>query len=192
MSKKIEHSNVGILLFLGPTQLFLCMVVAAALYPNYSIANNYISDLGMSGSSAAWLFNISITLFGASVMLGANYMRSKNKLFALLALLTGFGFIGVGIFSGDFAVTHLTLALIGFISGGIMMIAAYKLKLQWFGKISVLLGLFSLIATGLLLANLTLGLGVGGMERLAFYPILIWTACFGGILSIRKNIPNRF
>ncbi|MBU0668063.1 DUF998 domain-containing protein [Patescibacteria group bacterium] len=187
MFKKIKHPNVGILLFLGPTQLFLCMVVAAALYPNYNIANNYISDLGMAGSSAAWLFNISILLFGASVMLAANIMRSKNKLFALLALLTGLGFFGVGIFPADFAVAHLTLALIGFIFGGMMMIAAFKLKLQWFGQISVLLGLFSLIATGLLLADLTLGLGIGGMERLAFYPILIWTASFGGILSIRKN-----
>ncbi|MFH1410042.1 MAG: DUF998 domain-containing protein [Patescibacteria group bacterium] len=182
MLKKLTQPILGTLLFFGSAQLMMCMVIVAALYPNYSIANNYISDLGMANSPAPWLFNVSIFLFGLLIVLAAYRLRKSDMLFVLFAFLTGLGFVGVGIFPADLPLAHLIFALIGLISGSMMMIVSVKLMLKWFGKLSVLLGIFSLTAMGLLLADLTLGIGIGGMERLSFYSILIWIAGFGGSL----------
>ncbi|MFH0837990.1 MAG: DUF998 domain-containing protein [Patescibacteria group bacterium] len=187
MLKKLTQPILGTLLFFGSTQLMMCMVIVAALYPNYSIADNYISDLGMANSPAPLLFNVSIFLFGLLIALAAYRLRKADMLFALFAFLTGMGFFGVGIFPADLPMAHLIFALIGLTAGGVMMITSVKLKLRWFGTLSVLLGIFSLATLGLLLTDMTLGLGIGGMERLAFYSILIWVAGFGGSLI---NIPK--
>jgi len=51
-----------------------------------------------------------------------------------------------------------------------------------FSAISVILGLMTLGALGLFVGKIYLGLGVGGMERIVVYPILMWGAGFGGYL----------
>jgi hypothetical membrane protein len=51
-----------------------------------------------------------------------------------------------------------------------------------FNIISILLGLMSLLALVLFIGNIYFGLGVGGMERMIVYPILIWMMGFGGFL----------
>jgi hypothetical membrane protein len=52
-----------------------------------------------------------------------------------------------------------------------------------FNIIVILLGLMSLLAMILFIGNFYLGLGVGGMERMIVYPILIWMIGFGGFLA---------
>ena len=51
-----------------------------------------------------------------------------------------------------------------------------------FSAISVILGLITLGALVLFVGKVYLGLGVGGMERMIVYPILVWGAGFGGYL----------
>ncbi|MBU0540202.1 DUF998 domain-containing protein, partial [Patescibacteria group bacterium] len=131
-------------------------------------------------SPAAMLFNISMLLFGVSLAYTAIKLWKKQKPFALTLILTGLGFIGVGIFTGDFALAHIVVALLGLISGGVAMIASITVRKTLFEYFSVPLGVFSLVATFLFLSDLTFGIGIGGMERLAFYSILIWTSGFGG------------
>jgi hypothetical protein len=44
---KYAHSKVaGALIFVGSAQFIVALTVAEALYPGYSISQNYISDLG--------------------------------------------------------------------------------------------------------------------------------------------------
>ncbi|MFH1521167.1 MAG: DUF998 domain-containing protein [Candidatus Micrarchaeota archaeon] len=176
----------GVLFFISAVQFLICIVIAEALYPGYSTANNYISDLGMTGSPAALLFNLSALLSGFLVAVGAYNLLSKDKLFYVSLLLSGLGFVGVGIFPGDFALPHLIAALIGLVFGGVSMILTYRLKDRFFGYISAFLGVFSLLALVLLITDNTFGLGIGGMERLSFYPILIWVAGLGGWLTSLK------
>ncbi|MBU0577332.1 DUF998 domain-containing protein [Patescibacteria group bacterium] len=179
--KKIKKTFLGgAILFIGAAQLLLCLIIAGSLYLDYSIANNYISDLGMADSPVALLFNISIILFGLSVIYTAVQCWQKQNQFAFTLLLTGLGFVGVGIFTGDFALAHVIFALILLIFGSMTMIASIVINKTLFGYFSVALGVFSFIATFLFLSNLTLGIGIGGMERLAFYSILIWMAGVSG------------
>jgi hypothetical membrane protein len=50
----------GALFFIAATQFVLCLIIAEALYPGYSVSNNYISDLGVGPS--AIVFNASVFL----------------------------------------------------------------------------------------------------------------------------------
>jgi len=56
-----------------------------------------------------------------------------------------------------------------------------------FSVIAVILGLLSLGALVLFMAGMNLGLGVGGMERMIVYPLLMWGAGFGGHLIVHPE-----
>ncbi len=62
ISDKTAMKISGLVLFAGAAQFFLLVLIAEALYPHYSVANNYISDLGVG--STAYIFNTSIVLLG--------------------------------------------------------------------------------------------------------------------------------
>jgi hypothetical membrane protein len=51
-----------------------------------------------------------------------------------------------------------------------------------FSLISIFLGVMSLFALVLFAAQQYLGLGVGGMERMIVYPLLMWIIGFSGYL----------
>jgi hypothetical membrane protein len=56
-----------------------------------------------------------------------------------------------------------------------------------FSAVTVILGLMSLGSLALFIARMDLGLGVGGMERMIAYPILMWGAGFGGYLIVHPE-----
>jgi hypothetical protein len=49
---------------------------------------------------------------------------------------------------------------------------------------SLALGLTGLAGTALFLAGIDLGVGVGGMERVAVFPLLVWTLA----VAVRLNV----
>lgn len=180
----------GALVFVGGTQFVLGMLVAEALYPGYSISQNYISDLG-AGPSAA-IFNSSVFLLGLMVVAGSYFVQRffRNRLVTGLLVLAGVGAMGVGIFPENYPVMHEIVSDVAFIFGGLAPIAAYRLLRKPFNYFSAVLGLVSLCAMVLLSAQYTfglgeqyfLGLGPGGMERMIMYPILLWEMGLGGYL----------
>lgn len=178
----------GALLFIGAAQFLFCLVIASALYPNYSISQNMISDLGVG--STALLFNGSILLFGLVVVTGSYYaFRAFNdKVLSTFIALSGIGAIGVGLFPETLGLIHFLAALVTFLFGALSAIAAYRLETTPLEEFSILLGVISLTALGLSLSHNYLGLGPGGMERLIVYPVLLWVMGFGGYLmhSSRK------
>jgi hypothetical membrane protein len=191
---KLEPQKLaGALLFVAAAQFFVGMLFAEALYPGYSISGNYISDLGATCNDAgvcvihqptANIFNGSVVLLGAMLVLAAYFFwRSMGwKVFPILVLLTGIGAMGVGVFPETAPLAHEITSDIAFIFAGISAIWAYRLTKIPMSYFSAILGVVSLVAIVLFTANVLLGLGVGGMERMIVYPAILWAVAFGSYL----------
>lgn len=88
----------GMLFFVAASQFVLCLTIAEALYPGYSIFGNYISDLGVGPSPI--VFNSSVFLLGLLLVAGVNLLRYKSNFQTLniMLLLMVIGSMDVGIF----------------------------------------------------------------------------------------------
>jgi hypothetical membrane protein len=173
----------GTFLFTGAAQFVLAMIVAEALYPGYSTSANYISDLGVGPS--AIIFNTSIFLLGVIIVAGTCliYRALRPRLFTVLLTLTGIGAMSVGIFNEDFLAVHFVASAVTFLFGSLAAISSYRLIRTSLKYLSAILGLFALLALFFMAFGITLGLGVGGMERMIAYPILLWGIGLGGHLA---------
>lgn len=186
----------GALFFIAATQFIISLIVSEALYPSYSVADNYISDLGVGPSST--IFNSSVFLLGLLVLVGTCFLKrafTEFKMLIGLLVLTAIGTIGVGIFTEDFGTIHTVASLVAFLFGALSAIfsvtCSYVHKIKSvempFSLIAVILGLTALGALVLFAGRIYLGLGAGGMERMIAYPILMWGAGFGGYLIARPE-----
>ncbi len=180
----------GAIVFAGSGLFLLGMVVAEAMYPGYSISENYISDLGIGPS--AHIFNTAVIIFGLAVLAGIFLLRDefRSRIFLLLLAFSGIGSIGVGIFPETIFYPHAISAFTTFTFGGLGAIIASRFIHPPFSYISAVLGVISLAALLLLVTGNHLDLGAGGMERLIAYPLVIWALGFGGWLmgsSINHN-----
>jgi hypothetical membrane protein len=189
----------GALLFLGGAQFSVGLIVAEAVYPNYSVSQNYISDLGVWGQPSAAIFNPSIFLFGVLIMTGAYLIQRefKARYVALFFMLAGLGSAGVGVFpENTFLVNgtpvfHTIFALMAFLFGGAAALASHKLAKPPFRYFAIVFGVVTLLALGLFLMTLSsgsLGLGVGGLERMVAYPTIVWTIGLGGYLMALPKV----
>jgi len=188
---------VGALLFVGGLQFVVAMIVAEAVYPNYSVSGNYISDLGVWSKPSAIIFDPSIILLGLTILIGAYFIQREFRLGAVTGLfvLAGLGPIGVGLFpentflANGVPVIHSVAAIISFVFGAIAAIACYRITKSPFRYFSVMLGVASLLALVLFASTgpSYLGIGVGGMERMIVYPNLIWTIGLGANLMPSLN-----
>jgi hypothetical membrane protein len=189
----MAYSNraiAGTLVFVGVTQFAIGMIVSEALYPGYSVADNYISDLGVGPS--ALIFNSSVFLMGLLVLIGAYFLQRafRFELLTVMLVLTAVGAMGVGVFTEDYGVLHVIVSLITFLFSGLSAIFSvlcsrvhrFPLVKMPFSAISVVLGLMTLAALVLFGMGEYFGLGVGGMERMIAYPAVMWGAGFGGYL----------
>lgn len=172
----------GLLIGLSVIYFIVAMMVAEALYPGYSISNNYISDLGIGPS--ALIFNFSIIVLGAFLVLGAYFYKkgTKNFVLSILVAITGLSAMGVGIFNENFGIIHSLFSAAVFIAGGIAALYFSATEDTIIRYPSLALGLIVLSATVLFIMNEYLGLGPGGMERLIVYPALLWGLLFAGRL----------
>lgn len=185
----------------------LGLVVAEALYPGYSVAGNYISDLGVGPSSIA--FNSSVFLLGFLSIIGIYFLPRTVDFRGLtvLLILMAIGAMGAGIFTSAFTAIHGAMSLMAFGFGGLSAIASFKVSKLPLSAISVILGamtigaltLFALglVTTGSLTSSeppaseFFLGIGPGGMERMIIYPALIWLTLFSGhLIAISEKQEN--
>jgi hypothetical membrane protein len=197
----------GVLFFLAVTQFVLCLIIAEALYPGYSVSDNYISDLGVGPSAV--VFNSSAFLLGLLLLAGTYLQRhSPNfKTLNILLLLMAIGAMGVGVFTKDFTLAHGAVSSMAFFFAGLSAIASFKVLQKPLSLISIVLGamtltalaLFSagIITSGSLTSNIAydsiffLGLGPGGMERMIVYPALMWLAAFSGHLATKRETQKK-
>jgi len=176
-----KRKDSGGIFFIAASQFILSLVVAEALYPGYSISTNYISDLGVGPSST--VFNLSIFLTGLLTIIGTYFLqRAFNyKVVTILIIIAALAAMGVGIFTENNEPMHVFVSFIVFLFSALSAIFSYKLIMYPFNSIVILLGLMSLLALIFYIGNIYLGLGVGGMERMIVYPILIWMIGLGGV-----------
>ena len=197
----MAYSNgkvAGAIIFIAVTQFVLGVIVSEALYPGYSISDNYISDLGVG--SSPMIFNSSVFLLGSLLIIGAYFLhRAFNfTVLTLTFVLTAIGAMGVGIFTKDAGTIHSIVALFFFLFSGLSAIFAvicshvhgFKLMKMPFSAIAVILGLMELGGFVLFLGGIYFGLGVGGMQRMVLYPVLMWLVGFGGYLMVHSDRPT--
>jgi hypothetical membrane protein len=193
-------------------QFFAAQVIAQSRWTTpFSLATNYISDLGNTTCGlypavtgkyvcSPWhtLMNISFVLQGIIILFGALLarpafagLRWRGLVFPLL-ILTALGMFGVGLFPEDVNNgAHVVSAGTQFITGNAAMIvfgiAANQVK-RWraFAVFSITFGITGLLATALFPQGYGLGLGVGGMERVAAYTLPVWLMT-AGVLMVRKR-----
>ncbi len=184
----------GLLFIVSVVQFIFATIICESVYSGYSVGQQVVSDLGnwnLAGNYSA-IFNISIILMGILIIVGAYFIQRIFKsaftpVFMSLGVLLGVGYIGVGVFAENISRLHNIFALIMFVFGAIFAIMSYKFVKSPFSHVSIILGVTSLLAyflwmLGLQMPVFHLGLGIGGMERLILYPILLWVLSFGAYL----------
>lgn len=198
-----KEKMAGLLFLVAVTQFVLCLIIAEALYPGYSVSANYISDLGVGPS--ALFFNTSVFTLGLLLLAGTYLQRHTPNLKTLnmLLLLMAAGAMGVGIFTKDYTLPHGAAASAAFFFAGLSAITSHKVLPKPLSQASIALGAMTLTALALFSAGMItsdsltsttannstfyLGLGPGGMERMTIYPALMWLAAFAGHLLTKQE-----
>jgi hypothetical membrane protein len=186
----------GGLAWLLTLQFFLAEAIAASQYGGYSYSANVVSDLGTTASPAALLMNVSFIVQGVliaagALLLGPGLSGLGGRLARVLLVLTGVGVLLVGLFPSDGNGTvHEVSAAVQFLGGGIGLIAlAYGVRprSEALGTTLALLGLLGVIGTIFFGSAVFLGLGEGGMERVASDVLPIGLAVAGVVLWRQKD-----
>ena len=204
-----RRETLGAAFWILTLQFFVVQgVVQAAWTTPFSLAHNMISDLarvtcgplyrapGIDVACSPWhaLMNASIILNGVLIPTGAYLTRSvwpaqRLMTIALLMIaLTAPGHVAVGLFPSDTGPTmHLLGAgLILALGNPGIVVAGFALwrSHRVLALISLVLGLGGIAGTFLFLSEIGAGIGLGGMERVAFYPLPLWCG-FMGAAAVR-------
>ena len=183
----------GLWLLVGGLEVLFLIHLAEFLYPGYSVSENYISDLGVGPMPSSAVFAVALVLFGLMALVAATLLRQENKnskIWLLIALF-GIGAIGVGVFNSDYPLLHLPSAALILLFGNFAALDSYKMARPPLSYAFAILGLIGLSALALFGGSIYLGLGVGGMERMIFYPTIFWIIVFGAYLSAENDVLNR-
>ena len=183
IASKKSLNVAGVLLFVFAVQFTFMLFITEALYHGYSIANNYISDLGVGPTG--FLFDTSISVLGIAVIASAFfvYRGFDVKVFPILLGLTGVGALLVGVFNENYGALHGYVSDLTFIMGPLTAIYAYRYQTSPFKFMSVALGVISYIAIIFFMFFGSPVIGVGGWERLIVYPFLLWGIGYGAFLT---------
>ncbi|MGE7386895.1 DUF998 domain-containing protein [Streptomyces sp. NPDC004126] len=204
----------------GVVQFFVVHGIAEAAWASpYSWARNNISDLGNAHcalrpdpepryvcSPEHGLMNTSFITLGVLLLVGlaltgsAPWRRGAAAVTARILLAgAGVGFVLAGLAPADVDENQHVL-------GALLIMAVGNLGLVLAGsaltdrvppllrRAATLLGLTALTALGAFLSHHYAGLGMGGMERVAAFPLLLWflAAAVHGLLRrpLRTNAPT--
>ncbi|GAA0900986.1 MULTISPECIES: DUF998 domain-containing protein [Streptomyces violaceusniger group] len=188
----------------GVAQFFVVHVIAESAWARpYSWARNNISDLGNARcamqsepepryicSPEHGLMNASFITLGTLLAVGvfftgAVWRRGASPLVARwLLACAGMGFVIAGLAPADVhenqhvlgALLIMAMGNMGLVLAGVGLADDVPGPLRW---ATSLLGVTALIAFGLFLSHRYLGLGMGGMERVAAFPLLVWALATG-------------
>ena len=186
----------GSFFLLGGVQWFLGMLAAESWYDGYSSRIDYVSDLGTGPT--AFIYNLSVFVLGAFIVLGTFFLYKTNKgrVLSILLIICGIGAMGVGIFPANLQPMHSVFTLLAILFGSFAAVRSYAYQTKPMSIISVSLGLMSFILAMIFIPYLGLpfgstetflGMAKGSMERWAIDPILAWIIAFGSYLMGTAN-----
>jgi hypothetical membrane protein len=202
---QLHYPLVGPVLWIASVQYFITMMVVAMFWPtHYSVFDHTISDLGNTACGIysgryvcsplhSWM-NASFIVLGLTMVAGSTliYQQFRQSLGSLVGFsfmgLAGIGTIVVGIFAENSPSSlHAVGAALPFVVGNIaLLVLGFALEMPRFLRVyTIVTGVISLVAFGLFANEQYLGLGIGGMERLAAHPQTLWLIVFG--LYISRN-----
>ena len=177
-------------------QFFVVEAIAALQYAGYSYSADVISDLGTVASPARLLMNASFVVQGlliaaGALLLGPGLSGTGGRLARVLLVVAGAGVLVVGVVPSDGnATVHAVAAGAHLLGGGIGLIAlAYGMRPRSEALATTLavLGLVGVVGTIFYASVVFLGLGEGGMERVAAYVIPIGLTLAGTALARQKD-----
>lgn len=210
-----SSGSAGAALWAGATVGFMAvhLIVQNAWSQPYSWVINNISDLGHVTCSAFdgrdicsplhMLFNVGFVLTGLLITTGVLLTtrcwgtRKTATTARILLGLAGVGYVIAGLNPADVNLDlHVVAALMILIAGNAaLLVAGFMSPDALLGRlrpISRFLGFIGLGAALLHLAGLTGWLGLGGMERVAAFPLLVWLLCAAvAITGVRRPPPRR-
>ena len=184
------------LLFAGGVLFLIMNTVAEAMYPNYSVGADALSDLGALGAPTRFLWDGQLFATGVLTLAGiwilffkSSFtqrvgMKRKN-IVSVIYLLPAVGSIIVSLFPENYIhAVHLLSALITFVMGGVSALYAYRFTSAPYRYFSAALGAISLVSIFLLGTGARFGFGLD--ERLVVYPFVIWVVTFGSYLMAKS------
>ena len=206
----------GAIVWMLAIQFFIAQIIAQSAWTTpFSLTTNFISDLGNTscgpypvGSSkyvcSPWHagMNLSFIVLGVIILLGAALIyqafppgRTRTIGLGLLAL-AGLGPILVGLFPENVNITphtlgaaaHFVIGNLGIVVLGIAIAATHRQT--WLAIFSIIAGSVGLLATALFISGHYLGTGIGGMERIAAYPLPVWLIVMG--VSVARKVSKPF
>lgn len=214
MSDKIpDRKLTGILFNVGASIFLLLTTVAEAVYPNFSLQTNAISDLAATGANTAIIEGTAIIGLGLSWTVGAYYLNRtmKKRGMMILNLLPGIGALLAGLSPENVNIIfHSIGAFLAFVFGPVVVILSYKATRATIRYLSVGLGVLSLASAFVVFIGgqivgpcgtcsstvpqytqrlQELGLGLGGWESMIIYPLIIWLIGYGNHL-MTSTVPD--
>ncbi len=142
------------------------------------------------------IFNTTLILFGVLTVLAAYFTNRvlQQRSFSILLGIFGLGILIDGVFAENVQLTIHLLGGIVALAGPIAAITVYRLREatpRYFQYFSVAMGIFVLVATLIFFITGPPGtlqssaIGVGGLERIILYPLMIWQALLGMVFLAR-------
>ncbi len=176
----------GAALFIGSVQFLAAIAIAELLNPGYDILNRTVSALGVGEFSI--LFNTSIILYGIAGLMASYFIYKKVRSlpFSLALSIAGIGTCAIGIVTEHFGLLHVLFSGIALTFGALAAILLSKHLLRPLSYYSIATGMLSLTGLLLFITGIYLGVGNGGMERIAIYPLLLWAGVIGSVM-LAKN-----
>jgi hypothetical membrane protein len=213
--KTVDRGRAGFLFVLGSMLFLLLTTAAEAVYPNFSLLTNSISDLAAIGARTMVIEEAAVLGLSICWLFGAYYLfrNTGRRGVMILNMAPGAGFLLAGLSPENFnLVLHSIGALVGFPLGAIAVIMSYRLIHTPLKYFSAALGALSLVATfvtfagqqivgpcGACIGNSPgyvqsldqLILGLGGWESMIIFPFLVWLIGFGSYLLASDNSKER-
>ncbi|TFD74781.1 DUF998 domain-containing protein [Cryobacterium fucosi] len=220
MTPPNRQFTAGIVLLFGLVYLVFESVAAAAwVDPPYDWARNFISDLGFADCAVVDgnrlcsplhpLMNAGLLVQGTVFTIGGLLVARvtldtarQRMVIGILLATSGVGTFFVGVLHQSIALAaagldplHLTAAVLSIGAGnaGILVLGVFVVgKTSWrgYGIANVALGAVGLTAGVLLRLGIDAGLGYGFIERIAVYPLNVWTVG-SGVYLLAKSVRER-
>ncbi len=205
--------RLGAVVWIGAAQFFAMQAVVQLRWTTpFSLLHNYISDLGNTacgpypGDSRmyvcspwhAWM-NASFILQGLIIAAGALLVRdvfprgAARATGILLLVVGGLGNVAVGVFPENVNIVCHSLGAAGIlVLGNLAMIPLGAIlgrerRRPVLAGSAVFCGVAGFLATVLFVSGRVMGLGVGGMERVAAYALPLWLIAAGVSFARRTS-----
>ncbi len=166
----------------GPLSYLILEAVAAAAFPHYGYARNFISDLGTAASPRAWVMNAAFCVQGTLFLVGAvllarAFETRRAPLFLGLAAANMAGNLLIAVFHSGPSPTawvHATGAVLAIVGGNAAILAGSPIIGGWHRAVSVALGAFGLLSFVFFVVALQNETPTAVWERCSVYSITAW------------------